>query len=369
VLTLPDDLRHNLEIARRRKEPRIGWQYPFGIAAFLLSQLLMGITVGLTNMAAYRSVDPEVLMTPWPGLFVGLLVEAAVAAALFWVMIRWLSARRVLELSLPRAGRELGAGIILGVFLISLAVGIVAALGGYQAHGFQLTTGLLVGIGIGVGAGFAEEAFFRGVLLRLLDKQLGAWWALSITSVLFGGVHITNPGAKAWGAIAIIIEAGVLLGACYLLTRRLWFAIGVHVGWNVAQSSIFSINVSGTGMGSGGLIRSSMAGPEWLTGGSVGIEGSVVSVVIGLIAGLALLFVAHRRGHLLPRVGRDAPQIDMRPGARTTGGHLNYPPPAPAPPAGGVLEGPALASDPSVGDDGSARAWRRTENHAPDPSQ
>ena len=347
MLTLPEDLRRSLETARQRREPRIGWQYAAGIAAFFLSQVVMGMAVGLTNMAAYRTMDVTVLMTPWPGLFVGLLVEAVVATGFFWVLIRWLSQRPVLELSLPRAGRELGAGLALGVALISLAVGIVAALGGYQAHGFQLTTGLLVGIGIGVGAGFAEEALFRGVLLRLLDKQIGGLWALLLTSAIFGAVHFTNPGAKTWGAVAIMIEAGLLLGACYLLTRRLWFAIGVHVGWNFAQSSIFSINVSGSGMGSGGLITSTMEGPEWLTGGSVGIEGSVVSVLIGFVAGIVLLFVAHRRGHVLPRVGRDAPRIEMRPGgaavlpvaAVPAGEYLNYPPPTgespsqPAPPS------------------------------------
>ena len=112
MLTLPEDLRRSLDTARQRKEPRIGWQYPVGIAAFFLSQVVMGMAVGVTNMAAYRTMDMTVLMTPWPGLFVGLLVEAGVATALLWVLIRWQSQRPVLGLSRPLAGRELGAKVV-----------------------------------------------------------------------------------------------------------------------------------------------------------------------------------------------------------------------------------------------------------------
>lgn len=96
-----------------------------------------------------------------------------------------------------------------------------------------------------------------------------------------------------------MIEAGLLLGAAFLLTRRLWLAIGIHIGWNFAQAGIFSINVSGSGIGAGGLLTSSMDGPIWLTGGSMGIEGSALTVLVGLGGGIVLLVLAHRRGNLV----------------------------------------------------------------------
>ncbi len=299
MLGLPPTVAEALDTARSRREPNLGWQYLAGVVVFLMA-------------TAAAAVGPEALLHPWPRMAVGLLTEAVIGGAGFVILIRWLGQRPVLEFGRQRWVSELGTGLLLGIGLISLAVGAVALLGGYQVHGFQLGTGFLVGLAVGVGAGVAEEAFFRGVLLRLLDKQFGSWAALGITSLIFGGSHLNNGGAGAIGALSLVIEAGLLLGAAYLITRRLWFAVGVHIGWNFAESSLFSINVSGTGLGSGGLITSTMQGPAWLTGGSMGIEGSVVTIVIGLVAGVLLLVVAYRRGHILPGIGKNAPIIELR---------------------------------------------------------
>ena len=113
-----------------------------------------------------------------------------------------------------------------------------------------------------------------------------------------------NSHATVFGAVAIALEAGILLGACYLLTRRLWMAIGVHIAWNFVQGGIF-------GIGAGrGLIKARLTGPDLLTGGAMGIEGSVVAVVLCAASGLAVLVAVRRRGLIVPpcwrRPARDA---------------------------------------------------------------
>jgi uncharacterized protein len=95
--------------------------------------------------------------------------------------------------------------------------------------------------------------------------------------------------------VAIALEAGIFLGAAYMLTRRLWFVIGAHFGWNFAEGAIFGLSVSGN-QAKGGVIQGTLAGPPLLSGGSFGVEASLPAVLVCLAAAAALLVLAHRRG-------------------------------------------------------------------------
>lgn len=108
-----------------------------------------------------------------------------------------------------------------------------------------------------------------------------------------------NPAATFGGAIYICIEAGLLLSAAYLVTRRLWVGIGLHMAWNYFQSAVFSGVVSGA-VSDPGLLKATIEGPDWLTGGSFGMEQSVFALLYCTSAGVVLLLIAMRRGHLLP---------------------------------------------------------------------
>ncbi|MGC4191466.1 MAG: CPBP family intramembrane metalloprotease [Thermomicrobiales bacterium] len=236
----------------------------------------------------------------WPGFPIGLAAQALISVIGFFVMIPKLTGRKPYELMGPRVWREFGAGLGLGALPVAMGVAIVAMIGSISLHNASLNTGIISGLMIGIGAGFAEEIFFRGFLLRLIDKRFGSWVALISISLLFGLIHISNPGASLWGAVAITMAAGPLLNAAYLLTRRLWLPIGIHVAWNAVQSAVFGIDVSGIGSGRG-LFESTHSGPDLLSGGSMGIEGSVVLVAIGLAFGVAITILTYRAGRMLPR--------------------------------------------------------------------
>ena len=148
-----------------------------------------------------------------------------------------------------------------------------------------------------IGTAVIEEILLRGIVFRITESALGTWIALVLSSMLFGLLHLMNPQATLQGAVAIIFEAGVLLGAAYVLTRRLWLPIGIHAGWNFTQGGIFGVAVSGHR--SEGVLEGTLTGPEWLSGGSFGAEASVVAVVLGIALGTALVVMARRRGHLI----------------------------------------------------------------------
>jgi len=124
----------------------------------------------------------------------------------------------------------------------------------------------------------AEEALMRGYLLQALAEAWGGGWGLWITSILFGALHLGNPNVS-WIALANILLAGLFLGVVYLRTASLWWATGVHLGWNWAHGFLADVPVSGLDLVDAPLLEPVVRGPIWLSGGSFGPEGSVFATV------------------------------------------------------------------------------------------
>jgi hypothetical protein len=207
--------------------------------------------------------------------------------------------REVSELSTPGMGRELWTGALIGAGLYTACALILIVLGMYRIEGLNPWTFLIPGVAMALSAGVFEELVFRGVLFRSVEDLFGSWISVAVSSFVFGAVHLLNPEATLVGAIYVGIEAGLLLAAAYLVTRRLWISIGAHTAWNYTENAIFSGVVSGS-ISDPGLIRSSIEGPELLTGGSFGLESSVFALVLCTSAGLLMLIMAIRRGNIVP---------------------------------------------------------------------
>jgi membrane protease YdiL (CAAX protease family) len=222
-----------------------------------------------------------------------------VAMAIYLAYARLVERRAATELSLPGAGRELAVGALVGAGLYIACVLILMLLGIYRIEGMNPISFLIPAIAMAVKSAIFEELVFRGVLLKSVEDMLGTWVAVILSSATFGFLHLLNPDATIGGAIYITIEAGLLLAGAYLVTRRLWMCIGFHVAWNYVQSAVFSGIVSG-GVTEPGLIRDTITGPDLLTGGSFGMERSVVALVLCTTMGVILLLMASRRGHILP---------------------------------------------------------------------
>jgi membrane protease YdiL (CAAX protease family) len=228
----------------------------------------------------------------------GALLLAVVILAAYRTYVQVVERRTATELSGTHAMRELGAGVLLGTLLLSLTIGVLAALGIYQVTGTNGWVAMLATLPAFVLAAVLEEVVMRGVVFRILEQWLGSWIALAISAALFGLLHLLNPGVTLLNAGAVMLEAGILLAAAYMLTRRLWFCVGIHFAWNFTQGGIFSATVSGGA--TNGLLQSRLIGPAWLSGGAFGAEASVVAVIVCLAAGLVLLRAARHYKHVIP---------------------------------------------------------------------
>jgi membrane protease YdiL (CAAX protease family) len=198
----------------------------------------------------------------------------------------------------PKAIRRLAIGIGAGAAVFSVVVAVAAALGVYRIVGAGDTTGLIPAlIGSAMFPAVSEEMLFRGVLFRWFEEFGGSWLALFLTSAFFGAAHLMNPNASPIAAAGIAFEAGVMLGAAYMLTRSLWLPMGIHAAWNFAQGEVYDIPVSGTPVH--GVVDARLCCDPLLTGGGFGLEASVIAMVIATLFGLWLLWLAIRRGELV----------------------------------------------------------------------
>jgi len=230
---------------------------------------------------------------PWLLLFACVCV-AAIFVASYALFCRFIEQRPVVELGLAGAPLELGGGIVTGLLLFSAVVAVIAALGGYSVVGTRGAGVLVPALAISIASGFSEEIIFRGWFFRLVEQWLGTWIALILSAALFGALHLGNPNATLLAGAAIALEAGIILAAIYLITRRLWAAIGVHAAWNFAQGGIYGIPVSGGAMD--GVLVPRISGPDLLTGGAFGAEASLPAIIVATAFGIGMLLLAYRRG-------------------------------------------------------------------------
>lgn len=251
----------------------------------------LAIAMLVTNGLAAAFHNPIAALIVGPSLSVGLI------ALYIWVGRR-IEKRPVVEFERGHGARHLLIGTVIGVGLAVVTIGILALFGAYQITGWGSFGALLAVAGTMCAVAVSEEVFFRGVLLRLIRRRWGVTIALAVSAVLFGLVHLLNPDASLWGALAITIEAGLMLGAAYLATGSLWLAIGMHFGWNVAITGIFGAVTSGS-EARASLVTATTSGPDWLSGGAFGPEGSIVAILACSVMTVLLLVAAHRRGRLV----------------------------------------------------------------------
>jgi membrane protease YdiL (CAAX protease family) len=263
-----------------------------------LIRLLLGFIWIVLVTAGFQKLLSALPGVHSPGTNPGLAALLALISLLAYAgFVRLLERRPVTELSKRGAAAEAGLGVLLGAGLFSATIGILAMAGAFHVHGSNPASVMLPVLADSIAAGVIEELLMRALVFRLLEELLGTWLALAISAVLFGALHLANPHSSLLAGIALVFEAGVILAAAYVATRRLWLAIGLHFSWNFTQGGIFGVAVSGNTMS--GLLRGQLSGPSWLSGGAFGAESSLVAVLLCFAAGVALLALGRKRGHMI----------------------------------------------------------------------
>jgi hypothetical protein len=241
-----------------------------------------------------RTGQREGILTPqFEFIFESTIIAAALVAA--GVMARF--EKRpfgVYGIPFEKAfGKLFWQGVLWGLIFETAGMLMISALGGFSFGNVVLSGGALVKYAILWAIGFvmvgiAEEFTFRGYTQFTVATGIGFWPSAVLLSAAFGAIHLGNAGEGWVGALSVALFG---LFACFTLERtgNLWFAIGFHAATDYAETFIFSTPDSGL-LAQGHLLNSSFHGPRWLTGGTIGPEGSVIDFVV-----FALAFMAFAR--------------------------------------------------------------------------
>jgi uncharacterized protein len=220
--------------------------------------------------------------------------------AFFVVLATWIVSRMekrpLKEYGIPPRqafGIRFWEGSVWGFAMLSAILLVLRASGHFRIDSVALTGGAVSRYGLGWAAVFlavaiTEEFAYRGYLLFSLSRRMRFWPAALITSVVFGAAHLGNPGENAFGILQIV-ATGLIFCLTIRRTGNLWFAVGFHAAWDWAETFLYGTPDSGR-IGVGRFLNTSVQGPNWLTGGSAGPEGSVIVFFVLLLCALLVHF-------------------------------------------------------------------------------
>lgn len=252
---------------------RVGWGFSFYVLTFCLLQRVAGVLVGARNLGALRAAT---------ALEFAFFVAAAIPA----LVLARIEHRRWGAYGLPLRqafGKLFWVGAGWGFTGITLLLVVLHGLhvfdfGHLVLHGARLAKFAAFWAGTFLLVGLYEEFLFRGYSLFTLARGIGFWWAAAVLSATFGLIHLGN-GGEDWRGILVAASIGFFFCLTLRRTGSLWFAVGFHAAWDWGESFFYSVPDSGS-VSPGHLLSSSFHGPVWLTGGSVGPEGSLLCFVV-----------------------------------------------------------------------------------------
>jgi membrane protease YdiL (CAAX protease family) len=210
---------------------------------------------------------------------------------------RLIEKRPAKEFSISKATSEFGIGILAGSIPIIIIVGIMYLFDSYAIEILGNGESFVHLAGLFARAALFEEIIFRLILFRLVEEWLGSLWAVVIVAILFGLGHVFNPETTIWTTICMILLS-LPETAAFLATRRIWLAWGSHFSWNYFMTAVFGITVSGISSHPT-FITPRISGPDWLTGGSFGIESSLLSVALSMVVASLFFLWAYRRNQFV----------------------------------------------------------------------
>jgi membrane protease YdiL (CAAX protease family) len=291
---------------------RSGWR----VALFvLLSAALLSLAGVAASLILFHTLTPKIREFT-PSMLIVLTAFHVLAVVVALLIMARIERVPFSTYGLPPADAFRGkfwGGIVLGFVALSALLLCIRAF-----HGFDLGNapdppateakyGALYALGFLL-VGFFEELLLRSYLLYRLARSKGFWFGAVISSIIFALLHLGNSGEAKIGILAVFC-AGMLFSFFIRRTGNLWFAIGFHASWDWAQSYFYGVPDSGT-TATGNLFHSHLSGPKWLTGGSVGPEGSYLAFVI-LAACAIVVHLLYPKAQY-PSAGSFEPQLSTQ---------------------------------------------------------
>jgi uncharacterized protein len=285
---------------------RAGWK----ILLFILFSVIVGVmTIPFARMIPKSGVKGMMLPTSsLYGEFLGMLTVLIPTGILAKLIDHkpW----GYFGMPLNKAFRSnfwVGSAVGLGALALQLEIMHLCGwfdFGTVQLHGPEILKYGSIWLVMFVFVGFTEEGLLRGYVQRVTTDGLSMlpngwsfWTSALIFSIVFGALHISNPGETAFGIFMVFVDGMVM---CFSLWRTgdLWFAIGNHALWDWGQTFLFGTPNSGT-HGFGALMHPSFHGPTLLAGGSDGPEGSILVLLSEALMALAVALIYRKRQYPL----------------------------------------------------------------------
>lgn len=224
-------------------------------------------------------------------------VSFLVLLSSYYYLFRLYDNREIKELSTRHLPKEMPGGFAIGFLTISLSIFILYLSGHYQFLGISAAHYSLRLFMVLAVAALIEDLFTRGLILRELENWLGTHIAIAIV-MLIETWHVFNDNSNLFSLFIDLIW-GFTMSMLFVYTKRVWLPFFFHLGWNFAQP-FYGSNL--TGLDSmGTIIQSRFEGPVLLTGGRIGIEGSIITTLFLLSIGMFLYYRANKEGKIIKR--------------------------------------------------------------------
>ncbi len=275
--------------------------YPIGVTIFALFVPLISAILGVLPLSLFVYLaggDLSGTNTSETMFALQILASFLPFYVLLWGWLYLFELRHLWTTGFERAGWawKYVRGLLVGFGMFAVIVGLMLLLGMVEPEsggGQALLGPALLVVLAWVVQGAAEEVLARGFVLPIVGNRWGSAVAIAISSLLFMVLHVFNANLNPIGLVNLALF-GVFAAIYALAEGGLWGICALHSVWNWAQANFFGLPVSGLELQSGLIFNLVETGPDWLTGGAFGPEGSVLTSAVLLVA-TALVVLLHRR--------------------------------------------------------------------------
>ncbi|MDB5433394.1 MAG: family intrarane metalloprotease [Caulobacter sp.] len=273
----------------------LGWMALLAVLGVATFNVAADTTLRVAAMARGAHFTTRAA-APGDARLAAVIVGSIAMLLVYGLAVRLGEKRAVRELALAWFVPEILGGLAIGGVIMAAIIGALAAAGMVTIEAAPVAH-ISQSLKETIQSSVIEETLLRLVIFRLLWRAFGVWPALGLAALLFGALHLGNPGATVFSALCLLAGEGIGAGL-YMLTGRPWLSIGMHAGWNFTQGWVFGSAVSGVGFFAGGpLITRPVAGvAPFLSGGGFGPESSLSALILSLVASVAILWLAWVRG-------------------------------------------------------------------------
>jgi membrane protease YdiL (CAAX protease family) len=292
------DLFENSELLRRARKNDLGWNVVIEVIKFILViKAADALTERIANVFYVHHTEPFASLGGVWLFGVGLLTFTAIAYSLIWermrpadIGVRFTPARKTM---LGLAGGYAAGALIMGAcfLLTTLLGGLNVTINVQSARALNVLWMLLIYLL----QAFGEEVMYRGSLMMAIARKNSPWIAIAASSVMFSLHHYDNDGCGPVAFLNLFLLA-VLLGMVTFRTNRIWAAGALHTAWNFFQGNIFGVKVSSFAPApASALMFSTARGNPLISGGDMGLEGSLVSTAVLVVAIVVFVMICLRR--------------------------------------------------------------------------